>query len=109
MKEHPNHALDLGDNHWLDWLVTDFESKERCGAIITHLSDKTETGRCDGMVEWAPTKFAREHPERLTEREQNQVRWTLEGVADEHITLSPSILCQCGDHGFIRDGKWVRA
>lgn len=28
----------------------------------------------------------------------------------EPLTLSPSLLCRtCGDHGFIRDGKWVPA
>jgi hypothetical protein len=28
----------------------------------------------------------------------------------EPLTLSPSLLCQlCGDHGFIRDGRWVAA
>jgi hypothetical protein len=26
------------------------------------------------------------------------------------LTLSPSLLCmRCGDHGFIRNGKWVKA
>jgi hypothetical protein len=28
----------------------------------------------------------------------------------EPLTVSPSLLCtRCGDHGFIRDGKWVPA
>ena len=27
----------------------------------------------------------------------------------EPLTVSPSILCHCGDHGFIRDGQWVPA
>ena len=27
----------------------------------------------------------------------------------EPLTVSPSILCSCGDHGFIRGGKWVKA
>jgi hypothetical protein len=28
----------------------------------------------------------------------------------EPLTLSPSLLCmRCGDHGFIRDGKWIKA
>ena len=25
---------------------------------------------------------------------------------DDPLTLSPSLLCHCGDHGWIRDGKW---
>ena len=28
-------------------------------------------------------------------------------VSDDHLTVSPSILCQsCGLHGFLTDGKW---
>lgn len=23
------------------------------------------------------------------------------------LTLSPSLACHCGDHGFIRDGRWT--
>ena len=33
-------------------------------------------------------------------------------ISWEPLTLSPSILCLaegCGDHGFIREGKWVPA
>ncbi len=29
---------------------------------------------------------------------------------EEHLTISPSLLCRtCGNHGFIRDGRWVAA
>jgi hypothetical protein len=35
-------------------------------------------------------------------------RWAVESW--EPLTISPSLLCmRCGDHGFIRDGKWVPA
>ena len=34
--------------------------------------------------------------------------WTVESW--EPLTLSPSLLCKlCGDHGFIRAGRWVPA
>lgn len=38
-------------------------------------------------------------------------RWTLvEGVPTYPLTLSPSVLCpRCGDHGWVRDGKWIPA
>jgi hypothetical protein len=36
------------------------------------------------------------------------VGWTVQST--DPITLSPSLLCSaCGEHGFIRDGKWVPA
>ena len=34
-------------------------------------------------------------------------RWQVQST--EPLTLSPSIPCHCGDHGFIRDGRWVAA
>lgn len=34
-------------------------------------------------------------------------KWQVE--AWEPLTLSPSLLCGCGDHGYIRDGVWVPA
>jgi hypothetical protein len=33
--------------------------------------------------------------------------WHLESF--EPLTVSPSILCGCGWHGFIREGRWVPA
>lgn len=30
-------------------------------------------------------------------------------ISTDPLTISPSLLCRCGDHGFIRDGKWVAA
>ena len=35
-------------------------------------------------------------------------KWTL--VSEEPFHLEPSLLCRlCGDHGFIREGRWVPA
>lgn len=35
-------------------------------------------------------------------------RWRVE--SQDPLTLSPSILCRtCGNHGFIREGRWVPA
>ena len=34
--------------------------------------------------------------------------WALE--SKDPLTVSPSLRCrQCGSHGFIREGKWVKA
>lgn len=27
-------------------------------------------------------------------------------VSREPLTLSPSVICECGAHGFITDGRW---
>ena len=34
-------------------------------------------------------------------------RWQVE--SRDPVTIAPSLLCPCGHHGFIRDGKWVPA
>lgn len=28
-------------------------------------------------------------------------------VSHQPLTLSPSVVCECGTHGFIRDGRWT--
>lgn len=34
-------------------------------------------------------------------------KWQVECL--DPVTLSPSLLCPCGHHGFIRQGRWVPA
>lgn len=34
-------------------------------------------------------------------------RWQVDSW--EPLTISPSVLCSCGHHGWIRDGRWVPA
>jgi hypothetical protein len=67
----------------------------RYGLILRHTAlGKTESGRCACAV------FFRDVPGK-------DAIWQL--VREDPLTLSPSILCNCGFHGFIRDGKWVPA
>jgi hypothetical protein len=105
--------LDLGDGHWLRWTCwkpdrsipsnaerfKDVPDDPRCGAIVTHTTDKTESGWCEGSIMFSGLTRDRSFP--------NHAAWTVESW--EPLTLSPSLLCGCGDHGFIRGGKWVRA
>lgn len=62
-------------------------------AVISHPKGDR---RCEGMshllVPGQPTKSP----------VWNVVKW-------EPLTLTPSFLCHCGFHGFIREGKWVNA
>jgi hypothetical protein len=39
--------------------------------------------------------------------QSRQPRWTVESFWP--LTLSPSILCGCGFHGFVRQNRWVAA
>lgn len=107
--------IDLGDNHTLQFvgwnpdrdLNPQYEGipdVERYGASIYHQTPEGQP--CEGFV-----TFDGEVARRLNQQLQ-QVKptpmWTVESW--EPLTISPSVLClRCRDHGFIRDGKWVRA
>jgi hypothetical protein len=104
--------LELGDGHSLRFTCWDpdldlnphyagleeliREHGARYGAIVSHL---TPDGKlCEGGIIFDTP---------LTEANgDNTPKWTVESW--DPLTLSPSLLCQCGDHGYIRDGKWVR-
>lgn len=100
--------LDLGDDHFLNFAswTPDRELNPhydglpdvpKYSAIISHY--KPGGGLCRGAITFAGD---------VQKRIQPDVRvWRV--VSWEPLTLEPSILCRCGDHGFIREGKWVRA
>ena len=104
--------LDLGDGHtlrWLRWAPDDLPANrelygvplpvvEHASAVISHgLVDEP----CEGVVYFKGTRLQEFYPE-------GRNFWTVESW--DPLTISPSVLCnKCGDHGFIRDGRWVRA
>jgi len=100
--------IDLGSNHELRYIgwapdcdlnpqYDDVPDVERFCASITHLNPAGEP--CEGCVTFDGPVAQRVSPK--------TPKWTVESW--EPLTISPSVLCQCGDHGFIRDGKWVSA
>lgn len=106
--------IDLGDEHFLRyvrWAPDELESNyarygrplprvERAGAIVRH---RAARGWCESVVHF-------DLPETLlmTHGESQLPIWRVD--AWEPLTLSPSLRCAlCGDHGFIRGGRWVRA
>lgn len=107
--------LDLGSGHWLEFTswapdyflnprYADLPEVSRWGAIIWH-----ELRPDDSVCAWrgecaAAITFAGEVQRQVI---PDAVTWTVESW--EPLTLSASLLCHCGDHGFIRDGRWVSA
>ncbi|WP_069773036.1 hypothetical protein [Streptomyces sp. LUP30] len=102
-------VIDLGHDHRLQFLrwapdrdlnpqVSDVPDVERYAAVIEHLTP--EGDRCAGGVTFdSPT---------ARKIEPGKAMWSVESWAP--LTLSPSVLClRCGDHGFVRDGRWVVA
>lgn len=111
--------LDLGNGyllHFLSWspnreLNPQFDGIpdiEKAAALILHpLVDDKACEKCawrgDGMCIGAVTLDDPNSPHKF----EGRTGWQVESW--EPLTLSPSILCHCGDHGFIRGGKWVKA
>lgn len=72
---------------------------DRAGLIERH-------ERADVPGEWHDGGIPFEHPE-LGDIFGSRATWKVESW--EPLTLSPSILCECGVHGYIRNGLWVPA
>jgi hypothetical protein len=90
--------FDIGHGHAISW-YTRGPDDVRVGALIWHRAldnDDFVTDHAGGIYFDVP------EAEGLT-----GARWTLHSLDPLHV--EPSILCECGDHGFIRDGRWVPA
>lgn len=121
--------IDLGDDHYLTfsrWRPDDLPqnrnlygipdgqpmpSVEKWGATIRHY--KPDGTMCEGCITFDGEWQRKSHENDVAYRKKHgkeplpYVAWTIESL--EPLTLSPSLLCHCGDHGFIRGGKWARA
>lgn len=100
--------LDLGNGHTLRFYgwgpdrtlnpqYIGTEDEQRSGAIVSHA--KPDGSYCEGAVTFDTPAMRKLAPGRP--------KWTVE--SSEPLTLTRSLRCSCGDHGFIRDGRWVRA
>ena len=91
------HTIDLGDDHILTFV--EYKGDTRTGANIEH---KTALGEpCIGWISFEGSAWSLSFKEPIP-------KWKV--IQPDPLTLSPSILCRvCGDHGFVQNGKWVRA
>lgn len=99
---------DLGHGHtlrWADWApdrelnpqYANLPDIARIGATVGHLRPDNAQP-CAGFIHVDSPQARYLFPGRQF--------WTVESW--EPLTLSPSLLCGlCGDHGYIRDGRWV--
>jgi len=79
---------------------------DKCTVIVRHEllpGDDQEHCRSQGYCESAAVLDG-EVTRRIF---PESVRWQVESL--DALTLSPSLLCHCGDHGHIREGHWVPA
>ena len=108
MRRSPN-AVDIGHDHWVSWAPwsPDRDLNPQYDGIpdephhlllVWHLTPDGEECASGCTID---TPTARQI-------EPGQQMWTLESL--DPLTISPSLLCLlCGDHGFIRNGRWVPA
>lgn len=107
----PDHGeIDLGHGHFLHYFAwapdRDLNPQydgipdiPKCGAQIRHAAP-------DGVECTSAIHF--DIPEVRAVFTEDAHRWAVESW--EPLTVSPSLLCmRCGDHGFIRRGKWEPA
>jgi len=101
--------IDIGHGHTIrftSWApdrefnpqYADLPDVDPWGLLVDH--SKPDGSPCDGGV----VTFASEAARRV---DPGRPVWTVESM--EPLTISPSLLCHCGDHGFIRDGRWIPA
>ena len=110
--------LALGHNHYLEytrWAPEDLPANrklygvpkgkpmptiEKLGALINHR--KPDGSECWGHIHFDTLEVRKA----MGGNDANY--WTVKSW--NPLTIEPSILCRlCGDHGFIRGGKWVPA
>jgi len=91
-------TLDLGDSHTL--LFSSYKGQPRVGASVLHL--RPDGTKCEGWIAFRGKAWADSFaPDSIA---------TWEVVQEDPLTISPSILCRaCGDHGYVRNGRWERA
>lgn len=102
--------LDLGLDHVLefyswspDMALADNASRyaaiahllpvDKYGAFVHH--KKADGSSCSGSIVF----------DSEAARFNGREGWQVESW--EPLTVSPSLLCSCGDHGYIRNGVWV--
>jgi hypothetical protein len=100
--------IDLGDHHTLTFTswrpdrvlnpqYQDLPDIDRLGAIVRHTTP--DGADCEGAIMFDSAVARRVFPTSKV--------WNVEGW--EPLTVSASLLCTCGDHGWIKQGRWERA
>lgn len=87
-------GLDIGHGHTLH---LSYYREEVAGCSVAHR--RPDNGlNCSGWIAFEGRAWARSFGDTIA-------TWKVE--SEQPLTLSPSLLCRgCGDHGFVRDGKW---
>lgn len=95
--------LDFGHGVLGRWITDD--AGNRIGLLDSHpMPNPPVPGRrCMGSIYFDIPETRAAAPQHAA----NYAMWQLNSL--EPLDVSPSLLCSCGHHGFIRSGRWVPA
>ncbi len=96
-------SIDLGSAHSMDWVAR----RITCG--VAHVVVLPGPPEPDEIPIGGHLYHPRPDGEgRCSSAWMMDQGWKL--ISTDPVTVTPSLLCRrCGDHGFIRDGRWVAA
>jgi hypothetical protein len=89
---------DIGCEHSIKFVG--YKDDPHSGLNVLH-KNPTTGEPCEGFIAFAGGAWANEF------KENPIIVWEVQSF--EPLTCSPSLLCSCGDHGFIQNGRWVLA
>lgn len=111
-----SYDIDLGSNHYLTYFSWEPDrdlnpqydgigDEPKAGATIYH--KKPDGSDCAGAVNFDTPNMQKLSAVGVAAGHPARVMWKV--LSWDPLTLDPSIACSCGDHGYIREGKWVPA
>jgi hypothetical protein len=90
------HSIDLGDDHIVIPVMQEHIVRPMViGYIMYHRNDRAPYLIC---TEYIPTC-------RIWNWTSDNI-WSVKDDFPESLTITPSVVCKCGDHGFITGGEW---
>lgn len=89
--------IDIGEGHSIRFV--EYRGDLRAGLHDYHQRPDGK-GECQGFITFEGSAWAKEFTTPIP-------TWKVQSW--EPLTLTPSLLCRsCGDHGHIRNGRWVK-
>lgn len=108
--------IDLGHNHFarftswapdreLNPQYDGIPDIEKYGLIVEHPNQQNPAKPCVGSITFNTEEYRRLAAVRPPSA-YNTATWEVHSLDPETLHVEPSLLCSCGDHGFIRNGRW---
>lgn len=105
MARHPK-RINIGNDHYIAYYTYAGSKENETSSIGFTIVHKKPNGKwCVGSVMFDLPEAQRFRT--MMPNGQLSAVWDL--ISREPLHVEPSIACSCGDHGYVRDGKWQPA